>query len=162
MVLIIIMVELMRRYSRQLQHVTMAKKLRRIQTLPATQRPDQPKQRPSRRLADRFTSEQLAEVVTQYRAGVPTTALCRHYGLSKSSVLETLRVAGVQMRRQPLTTDQVARAVRLYESGLSQSQVSTRLGLPQSSVQLALTRAGVKMRPPTGGRASRQRQPRLG
>lgn len=129
----------------------MVKKFRRLVALPTTQRPDQPKQRPPRRVMDRFTPEQLAELVAQYRAGTPTTALCRQYGLSKSSVLETLRSAGVQMRRQPLTADQVARAVRLYESGLSQSHVAKQLGLAQSSLQLALTRAGVEMRPPTGG-----------
>ena len=153
MVLIINMVELMKRYSRQSRYVLTDHKLQRIaQMKPRPVSADLRKPVHRHKVVDRLSAEQLAEIAQQYRAGTPTTALCRMHDLSKGAVLKVLTDAGVTMRRQPMTPRQIARAFKLYEAGDSLSIVAEKIGTPQATVRKGLLAAGVVLRP-SGGSA---------
>jgi DNA invertase Pin-like site-specific DNA recombinase len=88
----------------------------------------------------------VAEIVSRYQAGEPSTAIAASYGLSKSSVIQLLREAGITIRRQGLTDHQVAEAIQLYESGLSLAKIGARFSVDHGTVWRALKKRGVKMR----------------
>lgn len=94
----------------------------------------------------------VAELVRAYSAGETSTSLARRIGVSKQSVIKTLREEGVPIRFQPLTEVQRAESVRRYEAGESIQQVATRLGVDFETVRQALIAEGVTLRRKTGGR----------
>lgn len=94
----------------------------------------------------RLDVETKAQLVRDYQAGIPTTALTSKYSLSKATVLQLLRDADVAMRRQGLSEPDASEARRLYETGLSLARVGAELGYAPTSVANALRKAGVQLR----------------
>jgi hypothetical protein len=92
----------------------------------------------------------ITQLITDYEASQPTTALMATYGLGKGTVLRLLREHGVELRHQPLTGDQIRKAVHLYGLGWSCVRVGEQLGRDQSLIWLTLKRAGVPPRDPQG------------
>jgi hypothetical protein len=92
----------------------------------------------------------VAQLVADYEAGEPTTALMSKYDLGKGTVLRLLRSQGVDIRHQSLTDDEVQQVVLLYAEGLSLARVGDRFGRDPSFIALVLERAGVPRRNPQG------------
>jgi hypothetical protein len=88
----------------------------------------------------------VAEIVSRYEAGEPSTAIAASHELSKGSVIRLVREAGIPIRNQGLTNDQVAEAAPLYASGLSLAKIGVRLGVDHGTVWRQLRKRGVKMR----------------
>lgn len=147
-----------RTYSRQVHLVSMAKRLAVVKNKCATVRRDGGFPRQAAKLTVRLTAEVQAEIVVAYQTGEHSTVLARRYGVSKTALLELLREAGVQLRRQPMTPEQIEQARQLYERGLSLSQASGQLGIHQDTIRLALKRAGVTLRPGGGSAPGRPRR----
>ncbi len=57
----------------------------------------------TQRADNRLGPQQLAQLIANYRAGIPTTQLMQSYGLGKGAVLRLLDAHGVVRRRQGLT-----------------------------------------------------------
>ena len=147
----------MRRYSRHPDLLRLARKLAKLQVSGGVERPETgPKV--VRSIGLRLSAELRAEIVQQYRDGIPTTSLCELHGLGKSTVLKLLAEAGVQMRRQPLSEPEIEAAARLYADGRSLSKVSAELGIAQSSLQLAFKQRGVEVRLPKGWDEAKRRR----
>lgn len=72
-------------------------------------------------------------------------------GVTKTTILATLRDTNVVRRRQSLTPQQVIDAAALYQSERSLRQVAAKMSSKQDTIRLALKSAGVKLRPPKGG-----------
>jgi hypothetical protein len=140
----------MRRYSRRPYLLRVAQKPAKLQVSGGVERSETgPKV--VRRIGLRLSAELRAEIVQQYRGGIPTASLCELHGLGKSTVLKLLAEAGVQMRRQPLSEPEIEAAARLFADGRSLSRVSAELGIAQSSLQLAFKQRGVEVRLPKDG-----------
>lgn len=98
----------------------------------------------------RLGSTVVAQLVADYQAGQPTTALMKTYGLGKGSVLRLLRANGVQLRHQSMADDEVQQVIQLYGQGLSLARVGERFDRDASYIALVLERAGVPRRDPQG------------
>jgi len=100
-----------------------------------------------RQLDRRLSPTVIAELVAAYEAGTPTPELCRQFSLSKGEVLNLLREAGVQMRRQPVTETEITQAVTLRDEGLSYDEIARRLGKAQTTVWRVLSRGRLTILP---------------
>lgn len=101
---------------------------------------------PMRSLRRRLFAQAITEIVARYNAGENTPALSREYGISKTGLLQLLRVEGVTLRRRPMTHEDIEWAVRLYKSGLTIDEVVKQVGYSSSTIQRALHQKGVMMR----------------
>ncbi|MNR22446.1 hypothetical protein D3C85_1393960 [compost metagenome] len=77
-------------------------------------RPPAKKPRPAQRyrLTDRFTAEELDQLVTRYKAGETSTALAREGGIAKSTFLRLLAERGVGTRPRGLTPSKEGEILR--------------------------------------------------
>jgi hypothetical protein len=98
------------------------------------------------RAEDRLGPQQLAQLIANYWAGMPTTQLMQSYGLGKGAVLRLLDAHGVVRRRQGLTPPEVDEAIRLYGRGWPLARIGAHLGWHHSVILRALERAGVPRR----------------
>ena len=102
--------------------------------------------RKRQRAEDRLGREEVAQLLADYQAGQPSTALMRTYGLSKGAVLRLLEVNGIPRRRRGLSDQQVKDAVQLYRQGGSLTAIGDYFGKDHSVVRNALKRADVTFR----------------
>lgn len=135
-------VELLGRYSKlpalpKLEHITTQSRSARA---------------PSRvhRVERRLSPEIIAQLVGDYEAGEPTTALMIKYGLGKGSVLGLLRAAGVEMRAQGQKNIDLPEAFARYQSGWSLAKLAIAYDCSAETVRQALKAAGVVLRPRNG------------
>ncbi len=93
-------------------------------------RPPAKKPRPAQRyrLADRFTPEELDQLVTRYEAGETSTALAREYGIAKSTFLRLLVERGVGTRPRGLTPAKEGEILRLRKQGMIIREIAKRVG----------------------------------
>lgn len=99
------------------------------------------------KLAQRLTSETLAEMVGAYRAGSSTPVLAEQYGVSTTAVKRLLHVRGVpvcQCRR--LSESAVLEAAELYGAGWSLVKLGRRFNVDDETVRQRLRQVGVVMR----------------
>ena len=94
----------------------------------------------------RLSSAQAAQVVQQYQASDDMRVLAQRWGISRKTVAEHLRRAGVTPRRQGLSPDQVQASMALYAAGWSLAQIGDRFGCDPGVVLRALARAGIPRR----------------
>src|SRR5579859_328687 len=94
----------------------------------------------------RLGLEVVVQLVADYQAGVPTTALTRKYGIGNGTVLRILDDHGITRRHQSLTDEQVQQAIVLYQQGWPLARVGKQLGRDASLIMLTLKRAGVARR----------------
>jgi transposase-like protein len=94
----------------------------------------------------RLSPAQVEQVVQQYQAGDDMRIVAERWGISRKTVAEHLRRAGVTPRRQGLSSEQVRTAIQLYAAGWSLARIGARFGCDHSVVLRALERAGVPRR----------------
>ena len=80
------------------------------------------------RLTDRFTAEELDQLVTRYKAGETSTALARQSGIAKSTFLRLLAERGVGTRPRGLTPAKEGEILRLRKQGMIIREIAKRVG----------------------------------
>ncbi|WP_433020624.1 helix-turn-helix domain-containing protein [Kribbella sp. CA-294648] len=98
------------------------------------------------RIEDRLDEQTVLKMVELYQAGSSSRRVGELFGVSKKSVLDALRSAGVVLRLPRMSEADASEAERLYSTGLSLAEVGKRLGRDHSTIYKALQRRGVKMR----------------
>lgn len=100
----------------------------------------------------RLSASQVEQVVRQYQDGDDMRVVAERWGISRKTVAEHPRRAGVTPRRQGLNPEQVQVAISLYAAGWSLARIGERFGCDHGVVLRALERQGVPRRD-THGRA---------
>jgi DNA-binding NarL/FixJ family response regulator len=106
-------------------------KPRQTQVMPKTQR---------YRIADRFTSDELAQFVARYQAGEMSTALARECGIAKSTFLRLLAEQGVDARPRGLTPAKENEILRLRKQGMIIRDIAKRVGCSYDTARMFLLR----------------------
>jgi hypothetical protein len=96
----------------------------------------------------RLGPDKVTQLIADYQAGEPSTALMVKYQLGKGTVLKILKDHDVTMRRQGFPTDRLPEAIQLYKQGWSTERIGDHLGCDKETVRQALMRSGVKVRNP--------------
>lgn len=93
-------------------------------------RPPNKNTRPTQRyrLTDRFTPEELDQLVARYKAGETSTALARESGIAKSTFLRLLNERGVGTRPRGLTPAKEGEILRLRKQGMVIREIAKRVG----------------------------------
>ena len=92
-------------------------------------RPPAKKPRPTQRyrLTDRFTPEELDQLVTRYKAGETSMALADESGIAKSTFLRLLAERGVGIRPRGLTPAKEGEILRLRKQGMIIREIAKRV-----------------------------------
>jgi DNA invertase Pin-like site-specific DNA recombinase len=103
-------------------------------------RPPTKKPRPSQRyrLTDRFTPEELNQLVARYKAGEPSTALARESGIAKSTFLRLLAERGVGTRSRKLTAAQGEKILQLRGQGVVIREIAKQVGCSYDTARVFL------------------------
>ncbi|NWL12132.1 hypothetical protein DM793_12650 [Paenarthrobacter nitroguajacolicus] len=118
---------------------TIAAALKRIDAGHAETRPQQTVRKTQRyRLTDRFTADELAQLVARYRAGEMSTALAREHGIAKSTFLRLLSEHGVRARPRGLTPAKENEILRLRRQGMVIREIAKRVGCSYDTARLFL------------------------
>jgi DNA invertase Pin-like site-specific DNA recombinase len=111
------------------QLATIAAALDRIDTGNTKPRPSQATPKTQRyRIADRFGSDELAQLVARYQAGEMSTALARECGIAKSTFLRLLAEHGIDARPRGLTPAKEKEILRLRKTGMIIRDIAKRVG----------------------------------
>lgn len=138
------MVEILGCYSNRAsfkidQMTTIAAAMKRMDSGQSRPRPPQPVRKTQRyRLADRFTADELAQLVARYQAGEMSTALAREQGIAKSTFLRLLAERGVGTRPRGLTPGQEEEILRLRKQGMIIREIAKRVGCSYDTARLFL------------------------
>ena len=141
------MVETVRRYSKQPHLWRASKRLAKLLTSSAERSKPTLALPLVHKLRQRLSDETVASLVQDYKGGASLTELQKTYVLSRGSVQQLLREAGVRRRQKSLTDRHVSKLVERYGSGLTIREIASEQEVPKTTVQDALARAGVVMRP---------------
>ena len=99
--------------------------------------------RPQRQVQHRLSSEQVAELVSQYCSGVSLVELARTFGVHESTVRAQLRRNEVEPRSfRKLHGELLQRAIELFEAGASFRAIGRELGLNRQTVAAAVRKEG--------------------
>jgi hypothetical protein len=133
------MVELVQRYSK-LPKATQLSHIGRASPIPIA---------PPRihNAQKRLGPEVVAQLIADYQAGAPSTALMQTYGIGKGTVLKILEDHGVSRRNQPLADDEREEAIQLYLAGWSMAKVGRHYGRAHTVIRDMLRRHGVQRQP---------------
>lgn len=103
-------------------------------------RPPAKNTRPTQRyrLTDRFTAEELGQLVTRYKAGETSTALARKSGIAKSTFLRLLAERGVDTRPRGLTPAKEGEILRLRKQGMIIRDIAKRVGCSYDTARIFL------------------------
>ena len=117
------------------QMTTIAAALKRMDAGQIKPRPPQPMRKTQRyRLADRFTPEELAQLVARYQAGEMSTSLARVKCIAKSTFLRLLAEHGVASRPRGPTPAKEKEILRLRRQG----EIAKRVGCSYDVARLFL------------------------
>ncbi|WP_369044657.1 hypothetical protein [Sinomonas sp. P10A9] len=116
------------------------------QALPKTPKPRKRAAKSSTKLIHRLSTHQVAVMTDRYKQGWSSQRIAETYSISKTSVVQLLREAGVTIRRQGLTAEQAREAARLYKDGQSLAWIGQRFVVSPGCVRNSLVAQGVKMR----------------
>jgi DNA invertase Pin-like site-specific DNA recombinase len=107
---------------------------------------------PARQVQHRLNPVEIKELITAYQIGDSVNQLQDRYKISRTTVLEHLKRAGVSRRPdvRKLTDEQAKKAALLYEGGLSLAKVGERFGVDAQTVRRQLQRDGVSIRSRNG------------
>jgi transposase-like protein len=105
-----------------------------------TRRPPAKHPRPTQRyrLTDRFTPDELNQIVARYQAGETSTALARESGIAKSTFLRLLAERGVGTRPRGLTTATEGEILRLRKQGMIIREIAKRVGCSYDTARIFL------------------------
>ncbi len=101
---------------------------------------------PIRQRQKRLSEAQALLMANKYKNGETVYQLAREFGISRHTVSERLKKAGVAMRGQSPGVEIVDSMVFLYESGLSLEAVGNRVGASPGTVRRYLITLGIRMR----------------
>jgi DNA-binding NarL/FixJ family response regulator len=115
---------------------TIAAGLERMDAVHAKPRPPPaiPKTRRCR-IADRFSSDELAQLVDRYKAGEMSTSLARECNIAKSTFLRLLAEHGVDTRPRGLTPAKETEVRRLRKQGMIIRDIAKRVGCSHDTVR---------------------------
>jgi lambda repressor-like predicted transcriptional regulator len=144
-----LLVETVRRYSKQPHLWSLSKRLARWLEPKVTDTEIEPTfSLPHiHKLSQRLSEETVAALVRDYKGGTSLAELQRTYSLGRGSVQKVLKERGVRRRRKGLTEAEIATLVRRYEAGLSIREIAVEQGLAKTTVQNALARMKFAKRP---------------
>jgi len=112
-----------------------------------TPEPGQVTERREKQFHHRLRSEEIDQLIAEYRSGVKVKELAIRFQISRGTVIEHVkRAGGVRHRYPALLPEEIAEASGLYQSGHSLVVVGKHFGINASTVRSALLKAGVKMR----------------
>jgi transposase-like protein len=115
---------------------TIAAALKRMDAGHTKPRPQQPTRKTQRyRLADRFTPDELAQLVARYQAGEMSTALAREHGIAKSTFLRLLAERGVASRPRGLIPAKEKEILRLRKQGMIIRKIAKEVGCSYDTVR---------------------------
>ena len=113
--------------------------LQRMDSGLAKPRPQQATRKTQRyRLADRFTMEELAQLVARYQAGEMSTALAREHGIAKSTFLRLLAEHGVGARHRGLTPAKEKEILRLRKQEMIIRKIAKQVGSSYDTARIFL------------------------
>ena len=101
---------------------------------------------PIRQRQKRLTDRQVLLLKDRYREGATVYQLAQEFDISRHTVSERLKKAGITMRGQSPGSELIDLMVKLYESGLSLADVRNRVGTSPGTVRHYLLTRGVQMR----------------
>ena len=101
---------------------------------------------PIRQRQRRLSEAQAQLMADKYRSGANVYQLAKKFGISRHTVSERIKKAGVEMRQQSPKSELIDEMVGLYESGLSLAMAGNRLGASPGTVRRYLLTRGIKMR----------------
>lgn len=138
------MVEVLGCYSNQgcykiEQMTTVAAALKRMDAGQIQPRPQRAVRKIQRyRLSDRFTPDELAQLVARYQAGEMSTALEREHGIAKSTFLRLLAEHGVASRPRGLTPAKEKEILRLRKQGMIIRDIAKEVGCSYDTARMFL------------------------
>ncbi|UEL27985.1 helix-turn-helix domain-containing protein [Pseudarthrobacter sp. L1SW] len=142
------MVEVLAGYSKHGRHkvdqlATVSAALKRMDSGQSMPRPQQAAPKTQRyRLADRFTSDELAQLVARYQSGEMSTALARESGIAKSTFLRLLAEHGVNARPHGLTPAKEKEILRLRRQGVIIRNIAKSVGCSYDTARIFLLSSG--------------------
>lgn len=142
------MVEVLHAYSNKARHYLyhLDQIVEAAKTTPKTQKRRKRPVKSSAKLIYRISRHQIAAMTAHYKQGWSSQRLAKTYGVSKTSVVQLLRDAGVPIRRQGLTAEQAKEAARLYRAGQSLARLGERFVVSPGCVRQSLVKQGVRIR----------------
>jgi len=96
------------------------------------------------RLADRFTPDELNQLVARYQAGEMSTALTKESGIAKSTFLRLLAEYGVTPRPRDLTPAKEKEIFRLRKQGMVVRNIAKCVGCSYDTARIFLLKEGKK------------------
>ena len=96
--------------------------------------------------ARRLTADEVAELASQYEAGVAVDELAARFKIHRATVSRHLDRLGVARHQRGLDDNQARAAGSLYRDGWSLARLGVRFGVEAHTVRLALVKRGVRMR----------------
>lgn len=118
---------------------TIAAAMERMDSGQSKPRPPQPVRKTQRyRLTDRFTPEELDQLVTRYKAGETSTTLAREGGIAKSTFLRLLAERGVGTRPRGLTPAKEGEILRLRKQGVVIREIAKQVGCSYDTARIFL------------------------
>lgn len=138
------MVEVLAGYSKQGLHkmdqlMTIAAWIERMDAGHIKPRPSlSPPKTQRYRITDRFTVDELAELVARYQAGEMSTTLARENGIAKSTFLRLLAEHGVGARHRGLTPAKEEEILRLRGQGMIIRKIAKQVGCSYDTARIFL------------------------
>lgn len=121
------------------QLTTIAAELKRIDDGRARSRPQQATRPAHRyRLTDRFTSDELNQLVARYQAGEMSAALAQESGIAKTTFLRLLAERGVRARSRKLTAAQGEKILQLRRQGMIIRDIARQVGCSYDTTRIFL------------------------
>ena len=101
---------------------------------------------PIRQRQRRLNEAQALLMANKYQEGATVYQLAQEFGISRHTVSERLKRAGITMRQQSPRSELIDEMVGLYESGLSLAGIGDRVGISPGTVHRYIRIRGVQMR----------------
>lgn len=101
---------------------------------------------PIRQHQRRLNDAQALLMANKYENGATVYQLAQEFGISRQTVSERLKKAGITMRQQSPRSELIDEMVALYKTGLSLTEVGDRVGTSPGTVHRYIRIRGVQMR----------------
>lgn len=101
---------------------------------------------PIRQRQRRLNEAQALLMANKYQDGATVYQLAQEFGISRQTVSERLKKAGITMRQQSPTSELIDEMVGLYESGLSLAGIGARTCKSPGTVRNCLRQRRIQTR----------------
>jgi len=130
------------RYS---NHAHQGKRLQQLLDLDLQRRP-KPEIRTAKRVCRRLDEDEIAEIVSEYAAGVRVGDLAQRFEVDQVTVQKYVRLHGVPRRTHRIPPTRLDEVIESYLSGKSVAALAKQLEVGETTVRRALVRAEVPLR----------------